>query len=175
MSADGESGSTIIVYIILCVTLISVFIVAFYFLYVTRVEGDIVREQTELATTELCDELLKLHPAIGSQLAQVLQAPSADAAADARAMARNQLIRRKTLIITAIFLGLGLSLLALMTLYSRRWLQTNVLTDVVLLTGVTGIVEFIFLKFITQQYTVLDGHQLKLDMLHALQQSLPTS
>jgi len=150
---------------ILCgVSLISVFIVIFFFTYASKVEKNIVQERC----TEIVDDLTSGLDAVPktykdqiySQVAPYLTVPPAIEEQDAIVAEQNKKLLKKSAIVAGSFLVLSfLAVFVLSRIFNFSFLDI-VKTNLIILVFV-GLTEFTFLTFFAQNYITIDSNFVK--------------
>lgn len=150
---------------ILCgVSLISVFIVIFFFTYASKVEKNIVQERC----TEIVDDLTsglesvpkKYKAMIYSQIAPYLEAPSSLEEKDAIVAEQNKQLLKKATKIVGSFLVLSFLLVFVLSRIFGFSFLDIVKTNLIILIFV-GLTEFAFLTFFAQNYITIDSNFVK--------------
>jgi hypothetical protein len=157
--------------IILGAIFISVFIGIFFFTYVSKIEQNIVRNQTIYLVDNIIGDLDILLPdSIKLLLSSKLIAPDMSHE-DAKVEENNNALKKKAIIALSIIFGVGILIAFLISWFSKTKILPIIGKNLILLVFV-ALTEFIFLIFIGQNYISVDPNYVKYKFIQTLQEEL---
>ena len=150
---------------VLCGTsLISVFIVIFFFTYASKIEQKIVEERcTEIVddlTTPLSSIPGEYKNLIREKIAPYLTVSPSMEQEDQKVAEQNRMLLKKSVLIVSVFL---ISAFLIIFILSRiyRFSFIEILENNLLILIFVGITEFVFLTFFAQNYITIDANFIK--------------
>lgn len=150
--------------ILLGIVLIATFIATFFFTFVSKVEGQVVKEQMEKIVRDLT-HTIKLYTSNsggGEQLSNLvanLQIPNLQKQDDAVAE-HNKQIKKKAGIIFGIIILVGLIIIVSQARYIKSELGIIILANIVVL-GLVALTEYLFVSNVSKNYQIIDGNYVR--------------
>lgn len=161
-----------IAYIILTFALVATFIGIFFFTYVSKVEGKIVKSQIEKIVEDLVKSAkIVLSPEqkanVGEIVKTSLKAPDMSKEDDEVAKSNSELLK-KAIKVFSILVGLSVFVVVMLWLRSR-FDAVDVVKSSVFILALVALTEFLFVTYVSQNYIMVDSNYVKYVVLTALQ------
>lgn len=150
---------------ILCGTsLVSIFIVVFFFTYAAKIEQKIVQERCTEIIDDLTNVVTQLPPEyksmISTEIAPYLVVPPSLEDEDRKVEAQNKALMKKAAIFLAVFVAIAFSIIFIMSkMYGFSFL--DILKENFLVLIFVALTEFVFLTFFAQNYITIDANFVK--------------
>jgi len=152
--------------IILNVTLVSCFIGVLFFTYGSKVEQEIIQEQTENITKSITGDLQFLPDSLKQQIKEQLSVPNMESD-DLNAKESNSKLLKKSALVLGILFLVGMLLTII--IYITNKIDENIFTESLVILLAVGLTEVLFLNIISRPYKIADPNFVKYSMLSNLQ------
>lgn len=153
-----------IAYILLGVILIASFITIFFFTYVSKVEGQVVKNQISDIVADLTDGTKLIFTptqlnVISTALEQYLVMPDMSEA-DARAEENNRGIQQNAIKIFGIGISVGIVILLLLW-YKYKFSMFELLKYSLITLAMVALTEFLFVTIVSKNYVIVDPNYVR--------------
>lgn len=156
--------------IILNISFISVFIGVFFFTYASKVEQDILKDQTNYIAKHIADDF-KLF--VSNETKQGIKANIKSVnmdEEDKEVKEANSKLAKKALILLGVFFLMGL--ITAFTIIKWKNIKTNIFLQAMVILLFVAITEFAFLNLVARNYRIADVNYVKKQFLIAVKESI---
>jgi hypothetical protein len=160
--------------ILLHVILISSFLVVFFFTYASRVEREIVENQSKTIVTDIMKEITVFVPSEAmpdiKEGVRTIQSPDMKAQDD-QVKAANAALFKKTLTQISVVVIVGMLCVFIMSKVFKFSMSELLVHNLIILVFV-AITEFVFLTYFAKNYRTIDSNYIKYTALKAIENRL---
>ncbi len=171
IAIEAENRRKTAVDIMLGVVLIATFIATFFFTFVSKVEGEVVKNEMEKIVRDLTATIklytLNSDTTVIKNVVASLSPPNLSSQ-DRNVDEHNSEIKKKAAIIFGIIIISGIIIILTQIKYIKTDLGGIILSNIIVL-GLVGLTEYLFVTNISKNYQIVDGNFVRYLMLKNLQ------